>query len=484
MKLFELIKKNEIKRLSCDIDLEISGLACKIDEVEKGYAFFCFVGSATDSHTLAAEAVCRGAAVVICERETDADCYVVTKDSRALMAKAAHRFYGKCIDRMRLVTVVGTNGKTTTTHMLSEIFTAAGYKTGLIGTCGVKVGGVTFENGMTTPDPIDLHRIFRDMYEAGVEVVVMEVSAHAIALKKMQGTTADCAVFTNFTQDHLDFFKTMACYRRTKKSYFHPHFMRLAIVNRDDGLGCEIEKSFRGRTVTYAVKNKADFMALNVEVTAEKSEYILSSGDVMREAEYSFSGFFNVYNTLGALTAASCLGVDMDVALKALSRMQPVDGRFNMMKTCRGSRVIIDYAHTPDGLENVLKSAREITDGKLICVFGCGGNRDRTKRPVMGKIASELSDLVVITSDNPRGENPDDIITDIEQGIKKDCYYIAKTSRSDAIRYALTFAACSDTVVIAGKGHENYQEISGKKHHFSDTEEVEKFTSDKSTRSE
>lgn len=474
MRLYELLGRRG-KRISSTRDVEIQNLACNTRDVTAGTLFFCFKGGKFDGHDFITQAKHEGAVAFITEREIPGENCVVMKDVRGKMAQIAKKFYGNVSDKLKIVTVTGTNGKTTTTHIVQTILNYAGIPCGLIGTCGVRYGGVRQDSDLTTPDPIMLHKIFKNMYDAGMQVVVMEASAHSIYYKKLLGLQAEVGIFTNLTQDHLDFFKTLRRYASVKKNYFCAKYVKRAVVNCDDETGRDILGETDVVSVSYGIDGGADYTAGNIVSTARGVDYILNVKGMSYPVHFSIPGRFNVYNSAAAIAACVALGVKIETAIEGASRLTGVEGRFDIMERSNGSKVVIDYAHTPDALENLLKSAREICANQLICVFGCGGNRDVKKRKIMGGIASTYSDLTIVTSDNPRSEEPLDIIADIEKGILRNKYYMSLALREDAIRYALNWAGEGDVVVIAGKGHENYQEIRGKKYTFSDRDTALKY---------
>ncbi|MFW5780915.1 MAG: UDP-N-acetylmuramoyl-L-alanyl-D-glutamate--2,6-diaminopimelate ligase, partial [Bacillota bacterium] len=340
-------------------------------------------------------------------------------------------------------------------------------KTAVIGTLGAVIDNKKVSLDLTTPDPMQLHKLFLDAYEKGVEYVVMEASAHAIYYEKLYGIRAEISVFSNITQDHLDFFKTMENYAKTKTDYFKEENMKMAVVNSDDKYGRQILKRGKGFVLSYGIDNPSDVFAMDIKQANGKTTFIINAFDEVAEIVAPLLGRFNIYNVLSAVTVAKILKVPMNTICRAIMRLREIEGRFNIIN--RDITVIIDYAHTPDGLTNVLTAAKELEGGKLITVFGCGGDRDKTKRPLMGKVAGELSDYCVVTSDNPRFENPNDIIKDIEKGISqvtKD--YICIKDRAKAIAYAVKNAKKGDKVVIAGKGGEEYIDIMGVKLEYSD----------------
>ena len=455
---------------TAESDVEISGLALDSSKVKEGYLFFCLVGKVNDGHTFAADALARGAAAIVVERRLALDCVQIeVDDTRRALSLAAAAFYGYPSKKLRIVGITGTNGKTTTTYIVKSIIEAAGKKCGLIGTNAVEYADFKNEAGLTTPDPIELHETFKAMADAGVEYVVMEVSAHALALKKTDGIMFETAAFTNFSRDHLDFFGDMQSYAAAKKSFFTPEHARAAVVNVDDELGMEILRDTALHTVTYGAENPSDVFGIDLEMSADGLSYVINMFDDVGKVKFSLTGRFNMYNTLCAAAIASSLGFPLSAVIDGIRNVKKVDGRFNIINTARCS-VIIDFAHTDDGIANILRAIREFAPARIITVFGCGGNRDTTKRAIMGKIVSTLSDHCFVTSDNPRFEPPLDIILQIEKGIKEvgNTNYTSIVDRKEAIRAALAMANKDDIVLIAGKGAERYNDVMGRKQPYND----------------
>ncbi|MDR1094503.1 MAG: UDP-N-acetylmuramoyl-L-alanyl-D-glutamate--2,6-diaminopimelate ligase [Clostridiales bacterium] len=452
---------------------KITSLACAAADVLPGGLFFCLNGTRADGHAFAAKAAGAGAAALVVERFLPLKTtQILVKDARSAMAFMAGDFYGNPIGKMKLIGVTGTNGKTTTTYILREIAETAGVKTGLIGTTCNKIGDTELPARMTTPDPIELHALFADMLSRGVRWAVMEVSAHAIDLRKMDGARADIAVLTNVSQDHLDYFETLERYKEVKKSYFAPDRCKHAVVNADDPAGREIIEAARTPVTTYGCENPSDVFAVNFETNAKGLKYVVNLFDDIYDVRFRLPGRYNMYNTLAAAAAARALGASVKDIAAGIGALRSVPGRFNVLDT-RPYTVIVDFAHTPEGIANVCKCAREITRGRLTVVFGCGGDRDKAKRPLMGRAAGGAADFVILTSDNPRFEPPFDIMRQAEAGLREAaCRYVAIENRREAIAYALKTARKNDTVLILGKGDENYQEICGVKYPFGDADAV------------
>ncbi|HEY8389394.1 MAG TPA: UDP-N-acetylmuramoyl-L-alanyl-D-glutamate--2,6-diaminopimelate ligase [Clostridia bacterium] len=478
MKLSQLLIGIQAKEI-IGLDVEITGLFHNSQAVTKGGLFFCLEGQNFDGHNFVYDAVTNGAAAIICRRVfSDLDItQVIVEDVRSSMAIISSNFFGNPIKSMKLIGITGTNGKTTTTYIIKSIGEAAGKKVGLIGTSGIIIDGQKYPPLLTTPDPIELHSIFRRMADCHTDWVVMEVSAHALALRKMDGIVADIAVLTNCTQDHLDFFKTMENYKQAKSLFFTPEHAKIAVVNTDDELGRQICCQGNIACFTYGCQNPADAFGIDYTSDINGLKFVINMFDKLYEINFRLPGRFNMYNSLCAALTCYLLNVSIQDIAAGISNLKMVKGRFETY-VGGGKQIIIDYAHTPDGLNNILRSIKEFCKGKIITVFGCGGDRDKDKRPKMGKTVCQLSDYTVITSDNPRSEDPDDIINDIVQGANETKgLYVCITDRLEAIKHALMMACPDDIVLIAGKGDEPYQEIKGVKYPFSDLEVVKKLTS-------
>jgi UDP-N-acetylmuramoyl-L-alanyl-D-glutamate--2,6-diaminopimelate ligase len=459
MKLRDLISGLAVEELTGEADTEVSDLAYDNRAVTPGALYFCVRGMTRDGHEFAADAVARGAAALVVERALDAGVPELrVEDARAAMAPLAARFFGHPTREMDLAGITGTNGKTTTAFLLREILEAGGRQTGLLGTVKRIVGGTEEEVERTTPEAIDLQRTFRRMVEAGDRACVMEVSSHALALHRTDHLHFDCAVFTNLTQDHLDFHSDMEDYFQSKRLLFAAGPAR-AVVNLDDGYGQRLAAEFDCLTYSAEGTEAADLRATDVSFDAGGSRFRAAGEGTEIEIATRLPGHFNVANALAAFAAARTLGVAADTAAQALSAAGRVPGRFEPVDAGQSFTVLVDYAHTPDSLENVLRAARRLTSKRLIAVFGCGGDRDREKRPLMGRIGAELADVCIVTSDNPRSEDPEAIIAEIVAGIDGDVE--VEPDRAAAISQAIALASEGDTVVIAGKGHEQGQEFAG-----------------------
>jgi UDP-N-acetylmuramoyl-L-alanyl-D-glutamate--2,6-diaminopimelate ligase len=470
-------------RIVGDGATEVVELVYDSRKVVAGALFFCVVGEKSDGHEFAAAAVEAGAAALVVERELELDVVqVVVSDARAAMAPLAARFHGDPTSELRVAGITGTNGKTTTAFLLREILESVGVRCGLLGTVKQVVGGVEEEVERTTPEAIDLQAALRRMLDGGDAACAMEVSSHALALHRADAIHFDVALFTNLTQDHLDFHADMEDYFRSKRLLFEMG-PRVAVVNADDPYGRRLAEEFE--CVTFSAEGgDADLVVHDVVLSASGAKFTVTPGSTGLKHTYlvgdrpvgggvrvatRLAGDFNVANALGAFAAALALGVEPEAAAAGLAQAAPPPGRFEPVDEGQGFSVLVDYAHTPDSLENVLRAARRLGEGRVISVFGAGGDRDRGKRPLMGRAGAELSDLAIVTSDNPRSEDPEAIVAEILAGIDDRDGVEAEVDRRAAIARALSRAEPGDTVVIAGKGHEQGQEFeNGRKLPFDD----------------
>ena len=439
--------------------------------------FFCVEGNNKDGYDFLGEALKNGAVVAVGEKKVETSaCLVIVKDVKKAMSVICSNFYGAPQEKMKIFGVVGTNGKTSVCHILSRIFGNAGYKTATIGTLGVSYNGTTEETGLTSPGTIKLYQTLDKLRNAGVTCVFMEVSAHAIDQRRCEGLYFECLIFTNCTRDHLDYFGVMETYSAVKKSVFEKRYCKYAVVNVDDELGREIMRNSDAKVLTYGIDNPADVFAIDVDESDKGISYIINLFDAIYDVKTSLIGECNVYNTLAAAAVAAIEEIKVHKIAGALKNLTAVKGRAEFIAEYSGAKIYIDYAHTPDGLKRTLLSFRKICDGKLYCLFGCGGNRDREKRPIMGAISASISDFTVITTDNPRFEDPCAIISEIENGVRKVSKdYITAEDRKEAIKYALTKLRAGDVLVVAGKGAEEYQEVLGVKRKFSDAEVIKEY---------
>jgi UDP-N-acetylmuramoyl-L-alanyl-D-glutamate--2,6-diaminopimelate ligase len=437
-------------------DVDVTGLAYDNRAVRPGTLFFCVPGFTRDGHDYAQDAVQRGAAALVVERPLGLGVPEVKVESvRAAMAPAAARLYGDPTAQLRVVGITGTNGKTTTAFVARALLEAAGMRTGLLGTVTAIVGGSAHAVARTTPEAIDLQHTFRDMADAGDAACAMEVSSHALELRRADAIHWAVGVFTNLTQDHLDFHPTMEDYFQAKRRLFTEGRPSTAVVNVDDEYGARLARELPGAVTLGIDSADAQLRATDVETMFDGSSFRLDG----RRLRTALPGRFNVLNVLGAIAAVRALGVDDDTIAAALPRAARVPGRFEPVDEGQDFAVLVDYAHTPDSLDNVLRAARSLTTGEVICVFGCGGDRDRGKRPLMGAIARDLADHVIVTSDNPRSEDPEAIIAEILEGAGQDAEH--HVDRREAIERAVERATTGDVIVIAGKGHEQGQEFAG-----------------------
>lgn len=488
MTLKEVLENVDFKyQVYGDINVKIDGLYHNSNDAKENGVFFALEGTNVDGKLFARDAVEKGAKVVFsgCKMDLgDGVTNIVVEDTREAMSLFASSFYDEPSLDMLVVGVTGTNGKTTSTFMLSSIFKEAGKSVGIIGTNGIYINGEHYPSNFTTPDPIILQETLAKMRRKGVNVVVMEVSAHALELQKIRGVTTDIALFTNLTQDHLDFFETMEKYGKAKAKFFNKDYSSFGVINLDDDFGRYLFETAEIPLITYSrnphQKNlkEADIIVLEEKHNTTSTSFKISSPKGDEEFTINLAGGFNVSNALGAISAGILAGIPLSTISKGLNRLQKVDGRFNTYDI-DGVRVIIDFAHTPDGLENILKETRKITTGEVYCVFGCGGNRDSSKRPIMGNIASNLADYTIITSDNPRFEHADEIASEIERGMQVGALHSIILDRKSAIQLAVSMAKAGDSVVIAGKGAENYIEINGEKIPYKDEDVIKSILEEK-----
>ena len=453
-------------------DIEIKGLTCDSRKVEEGFAFVCINGTTFDGHDFALKAEEMGAAVIISEKPTGASNELIVEDTHATYALMSAAFFGYPSKSLKLIGVTGTNGKTSVTYMLKAIIEQAGYKTGIVGTIQNLIGDVCVPTNNTTPDAYELNRLFAEMRDAGCQYVIMEVSSHALDQKRVYGVDFEVAAFTNLTQDHLDYHITMDNYMLSKKKLFE--MCKTAVINIDDEYSEKILEGISCKTVTYSEKsNDSTYTANGINIRPDGIEYELVGYNFIKHIKIKTGGRFSVYNSLCAAVCAMELGFDIDTVAKAFEKVEGIKGRAEVVPTGKDFTIIIDYAHTPDGLANILSTFKEIKKGRLVCLFGCGGDRDAKKRPIMGQVAARLSDYVIVTSDNPRTEDPTLIINDILVGLKNTkTPYTVIENRIDAIKYAVNSARTDDIIVLAGKGHETYQILKTGKIHLDEREVI------------
>jgi len=452
-----------------DMDTQILSVCSNSREkVEQGL-FFCIPGARFDAHDYAPQAVANGCVALVVDHYVDVDVpQVRVTNVRAAMSRMAAAFYGHPAEGMRLVGVTGTKGKTTSTYMIKSILETAGLKCGLVGTTGNMIGEKRIASNYTTPDPIDLQRDLRMMADEGVEVVIMEVSAHAIDMYRLDGLIFEVGAYTNLSQDHLDYFGTMEKYFECKKEFFTRGMVKNAVLNVDEETSASILRDLTVPHLTFGIAAAADLFARDIEITENGVSFdVKLQGMHTLPIHLRMTGMFNVYNAIAAASCAMVLGISHEDIKAGLEKIENVPGRIEMLPTGTPYRVILDYAHAPDALDNILRTCRTFTKGRLIALFGCGGDRDKGKRPIMGRIGGELADLCILTSDNPRNEDPMVILSAIEEGIRDtECPYVVIENRRDAIRHALEIGQPGDVIALCGKGHETYQEIRGVKNPF------------------
>lgn len=477
MKLQDLLKNVEVIDIKGNGNPEVSNIETDSRKAKKGTLFVAIKGVQVDGHQYINNALQLGAGVIVYEEDIEISAEDVTFVKVAHSAEAAGiiatTWYGNPSQKLKLVGVTGTNGKTTTATLLYEMFRRLGYKSGLLSTVANYIDGAVYHATHTTPDPLTLNDLLAKMVDAGCEYVFMEVSSHAIHQKRIAGLTYTGGIFTNLTQDHLDYHKTMEEYLKAKKKFFDDlPPSAFALTNADDKNGQVMLQNTKAKEYTYSVKGMADFKARIIEKHFDGTAIEIDG----REVETLFVGVFNVYNLLAVYAASILLGQKAEEVLVVLSTLKPVAGRFETIRSPKGYTAIVDYAHTPDALTNVLEAIHEVLEGsgRVITVVGCGGNRDKTKRPIMAREAVRLSDQAILTSDNPRYEEPEAIINDMADGLNSEQMKktILITDRAQAIKTACMIAKEGDVVLIAGKGHEDYQDVKGVKHHFDDREVV------------
>ncbi|HXX35044.1 MAG TPA: UDP-N-acetylmuramoyl-L-alanyl-D-glutamate--2,6-diaminopimelate ligase [Thermodesulfobacteriota bacterium] len=509
MELTKLLEGVEIKKIAGETRKEINGIAYHSKQVEKDFLFAAIRGMAVDGHQFVNEAIERGAAVLVLEEElkVSSRTMVFVPDSRRALAKISSNFYGDPSSRVRLIGITGTNGKTTTTYLLESIFKKAGRTVGVIGTINYRFGGKTMPAPNTTPESLDLQRILWEMVHEGTSHVIMEVSSHGLDLGRVFGCQFDGVVFTNLTSEHLDYHKTLEQYFESKKKLFSDYLMkshketRFAVTNHDDPRGEEMVKGMDLPVIRYGLSRSCDVTADRVTSSFEGLSCRIKTPKGDLSIRSRLTGDFNLYNILAAVAVGTAMEIPLETLKEGVEELEGVSGRFEKVENKRGIHIIVDYAHTHDALERALLGLRNIlgdgtqNSGKMITVFGCGGDRDRTKRPLMGEVAGRYSDLAILTSDNPRTEDPLAILNEVEKGLKflhlrewdedeikswrSGKGYLKVPDRREAIRTAIRLALPSDTVLIAGKGHEDYQIIGKKKFPFDDRIEAKKALEEK-----
>ncbi len=472
MKLNELIKNVKVNKIIGKIELDVFDVKSQSNLITKGDLFICLKGKDYDGHDYIKQAENYGAVAIITEKECESLIpQIVVDNTRKAFSIIASEFYLNPCKKLKLIGVVGTNGKTTTSHLIYQIFKTSGVKVGVIGTLGAYYADKFIEPTLTTPDPMSLHKLFADMLSNGIEVVVMEVSAHAIFWDKVYGIDYEVGVFTNLSRDHLDFFNSMLEYKSAKLKFFKENLCKYIVANSDDDMGLEISETFNG-VITYGVENPADVFAIEIIEKTSKTRMVINLFDCIYTIELNLVGHYNILNALAAATASSLAGIKPDKVCKGLRKIQGVAGRLECVYD-GDFKVYVDYAHTPDGLLKAINALKVACENRLITVFGCGGNRDHGKRAEMGEIAEKYSDFVVVTSDNPRFEEPMEIIHEIEKGVlKSGKNYVLVEEREAGIEYAINYAKKGDLILIAGKGGENYQDILGIKRPYNDKDTI------------
>ena len=486
--LKDIISTLDVQQVQGDQNVSIQDITADSRAVKLNSLFIALDGATVDGHNYIDKAVAAGAVAVIVSKPVtvpDDVCVITVSDTRQAMMVCVPYFFDYPANRMRIVGVTGTNGKTTTTHMIRHILKAQGHKVGVIGTVHIMIGDTSYPIHNTTPDVVDLQHILYQMVQENVEYCVMEVSSHALALGRVSGVEFDTAVFTNLTQDHLDFHKTFENYLAAKCKLFEQVSAsdqvkdnKGAVINIDDSYGHRVMEKTTAPTITYSTLGKGTLNASDVHMSTKNSQYTVNYKGESYPVSMNTTGLFNVYNTLAAIGACLQEGISMEAIDTALKTFSSVPGRFELIEEGQDFAVVVDYAHTPDGLQNILETAKAIKENRIIIVFGCGGDRDATKRPIMGRIAAEYGDKIYVTSDNPRTEDPVQIVKDVEVGVKEalrdGTSYEVIVDRREAINHAIHDAKAGDIVIIAGKGHENYQILKNETIHFDDREEARK----------
>lgn len=472
MKLEKVLQGIEYQIIYGTDNIEINKIEYDSRNVKPGDMFVCIEGYSTDGHKYIKNAIASGAVAIICQKIPEGPLsYNIIKvnDSRKALAICGANYFDRPSDKMKIIGITGTNGKTTSTFMIKAILESAGHKVGLVGTIANYIGDLKIVSHRTTPESLDLQKLFCDMVDAGCDFCIMEVSSHSLYLSRVYGVWFSQAIFTNLTRDHLDFHKTFENYYNAKLILFKN--TQSSVINIDDEYGERVLQDVTGKKLTYSINKKSDVKASNIKMHARGAEFDLNFKGSSALIHINIPGKYNIANALSSAGACLAEGLTLTDVKEGLGNMKNVPGRCELI-TCAsqlGFEMIVDYAHTPDGLSNILSTAREFTSSRLISVFGCGGDRDKTKRPIMGKIGTELSDIAIITSDNPRTEDPAQIIKDVVAGCIKDNFIIIE-NRREAIKKAMQIALDGDVIVVAGKGHEDYQILRDKTIHFDERE--------------
>ena len=479
MLLKNLISDIDVIKVVGDINVEVNSLVLNSKDATSGSLFFSLKGSNCDGNDYISEAVRNGAVAVITESITNVKItQIIVESVSNVISELSLKFYKPKNERAKVIGIVGTNGKTTTSFILKSILSCSGKNVGVIGTSGIFYGNVVIAPELTTPDAITISKTLMDMANNGVEYAVMELSAHAISQNRAKGITFESLIFTNCTEDHLDYFKNMNDYKQVKKSSFNRKQTKFAVVNSDDDLGLEIIKENKVKTYSYGIYNPSEVFAVNIANKPSGVKFVMNLYDEIYNVCFKYIGQFNVYNCMAASVTAYHLGVSDKDIIKGIETIKGLEGRMEFVENYNGANIYVDYAHTPDGLENTLKALKSITSNRLIVLFGCGGNREKEKRPKMGIIAGKYANFSIITSDNPRFEEPYNIISEIESGLRtKTLNYITIQNRYIATGYGIEMLKAGDVFVLCGKGAEDYQEVMGVKTKYSDKETVKDIIS-------
>ena len=458
-----------------DGDCEITDITSDSRKAGEGMAFVCIKGLTRDGHDFAPTVAAQGAAVVVCERDLGLANQVIVSSTRSALAAMCENLMGRPLDRLRLIGITGTNGKTSATTITKQVLESCGHKCGLIGTIQNMIGDRVLHTEFTTPEIYELHRLFQQMADAGCDTAIMEVSSHALELERVAGLHFAAACFTNLTEDHLDFHGTMEAYFAAKAKLFG--MTDCAVINIDDEWGNKLRIDDSVELMTYGIDNPlADLNARDVTFSADGVAFTLCAQGKEYRVKVPTPGKFSAYNALSAAGCALVVGVPPETVAQALNHSTGIKGRAEVYPTGRDFTIILDYAHTPDGVENILSSMRAVSEGRLVALLGCGGDRDPYKRPLMGEAAARLADFVIVTSDNPRTEDPESIVQQIIPGVEKhDTPYVAIVNRREAMKYAVEHAQPGDVIVLAGKGHEDYQILGKTKVHFDEREVLDEI---------
>lgn len=451
------------------LEKEINNICYNASDVKPGSLFVAIVGEKVDGHEYIDVASENGAGVIICQKPPEPDVpYIKVQNSRRALAILSSNFFGNPSSKLKIIGVTGTNGKTSTAYYIRHILLKQGFNVGLIGTNEIIIKDEIIPNTRTTPESYELHKLFKHMLESGCEYVVMEVSSHALALDRVYGIDFEVGVFTNLSSEHLDFHKTLKSYEKVKAKLIS--MSRKSVINIDDIVG---RKMINKNSLTYSINNDEAFLtAKNIKNNIKNLEYSILTEGFIDRVTLNTIGEFTVYNTLAAILTCKSVGIELSDCISAIQSVKSPKGRIETVYSGDDFSVIIDYAHTDDGIKNILKTIKTTNPGRIVAIFGCGGNRDISKRELMAKACEEFADFIVVTSDNPRDEDPNDIINDITKGFSKDAKYIVIENRREAIKFVVQNAVKGDIIILMGKGHETYQEIKGKKIYLDEREEI------------